>query len=549
MIRNCNRIFPRVAYFCMEYGLHEEFEIYAGGLGILAGDHIKSAGELGLPLVGIGLLWRHGYTSQYIGDDGRPIDHYPYNQYDFLQDTGVIVNVEIRGRNVACKVWKVDKYGNAPLYLLDTDIPENEDRWITGKLYGGYSETRIAQEMVLGIGGIRALRALGIEVDIYHFNEGHAVLAGVELIREKLGQGYSFEAAWDILRKQIVFTTHTPVPAGNEAHNLDVLEYMGGFNGLNREQMYRLGGDPFSMTVAALRLSRIANGVSELHGETTRNMWKDTSGICPIITITNGVHTRTWWNSGIQVAYKNGQDLWEPHMNAKYELIKEIEVRNNVTLNPNVLLIGFARRAAPYKRGDFIFRRPEIIDPLLREGKIQLVFAGKAHPNDDMGKSIISNLYAASKKYPNSVVFLQNYDMKIGRLLTSGCDVWLNNPRRPQEASGTSGMKAAMNGVLNFSILDGWWPEGCKHGVTGWQFGDGYAGPDQDQHDLRLLYQVLLNEIIPTYYENTSRWTEMMRASIDMSHHKFSAQRMVTEYYERMYISDEEACDQVAASN
>ena len=546
-MRNYNQNLPRVAYFCMEYGLHEEFQIYAGGLGILAGDHMKSAGDLKVPLVGIGLLWRHGYTTQYIGEDGRPYDQYPCNQYDFLQDTGVSVQVEIRGRQVTCKVWKVDKYGNAPLYLLDTDVPENEDRWITGKLYGGYSETRIAQEMILGIGGIRALRALSIEVDVYHFNEGHATLAGVELIREKMQQGYDFETAWDLTRQQIVFTTHTPVPAGNESHNLDVLGYMGAFNSLDREQMFRLGGEPFGMTVAALRLARMANGVAQLHGETARRMWKDVSGAAPIFAITNGVHTRTWWDARIKAAYKQGQDLWEPHMAAKYDLIKEIEVLNGVTLNPDALLIGFARRAAPYKRSDFIFRQPEIIEPLLREGKLQLVFAGKAHPNDDMGKSIISNLYAASKRYPESVVFLQNYDMRIGRLLTSGTDIWLNNPRRPQEASGTSGMKAAMNGVLNVSVLDGWWPEGCEHGVTGWQIGNAYEGPDQDQHDLHSLYQVLLEEVLTTYYQDRNRWTQMMRASIDMSHHKFSAERMVQEYYGRLYTTAGEAWMQAAA--
>ena len=360
-------------------------------------------------------------------------------------------------------------------------------------------------------------------------------------------RGYDFDTAWDLTRQQIVFTTHTPVPAGNESHNLDVLGHMGAFNGLSREQMYRLGGEPFGMTVAALRMARMANGVAQLHGETARRMWKDVSGSAPIMAITNGVHTRTWWDPQIKAAYKQGQDLWEPHMAAKYELIKEVEAQNGVTLNPDALLIGFARRAAPYKRSDFIFRQPEIIEPLLREGKIQIIFAGKAHPNDDMGKSIIANLYAASRRYPNSVVFLQNYDIKIGRLITRGSDIWLNNPRRPQEASGTSGMKAAMNGVLNVSVLDGWWPEGCEHGVTGWQIGDAYEGPDQDQHDLHSLYQVLINEVLPTYYQDRTRWTQMMRASIDMSHHKFSAERMVQEYYGRLYTTAGEAWFQAAA--
>jgi starch phosphorylase len=322
---------------------------------------------------------------------------------------------------------------------------------------------------------------------------------------------------------------------------------MGAFNGLDREQMHRLGGDPFGMTVAALRMARMSNGVAQLHGETARRMWKDVNGASPLIAITNGVHTRTWWDTRIKEAYKQGQDLWEPHMAAKQELIKEIQNLTGVALNPQALLIGFARRAAPYKRSDFIFRQPEIIEPLLREGKIQLVFAGKAHPNDDMGKSIISNLYAASRRYPKSVVFLQNYDINIGRMLTCGTDVWLNNPRRPQEASGTSGMKAAMNGVLNVSVLDGWWPEGCEHGVTGWQIGNAYEGPDQDQHDLQSMYQVLLDEVLPTFYHDRNQWTQMMKNSIDMSHHKFSAERMVQEYYGRLYTLAEEAWLQTAA--
>lgn len=529
---------PRVAYFCMEYGLHEEFKIYAGGLGILAGDHLKTAGDLNLPLVGIGLLWRQGYTMQLIGEDGRPYDAYPNYIYDFLKDTGVTVKVRIRGRQVACKVWLVDKYGNAPLYLLDTNLPENADRWITGQLYGWFGEERIAQEMVLGIGGVRALRALGIQVDVYHFNEGHAVMAGIELIREKMDDlGMSFEEAWEATRKEIVFTTHTPVKEGNEAHDHELLQYMGACNGLTHGQMLQLGGDPFNMTVAGLRLARIANGVAELHGVTARKMWKDVTGAAPIISITNAVHTRTWQDNRVRDAYLSGRDLWAPHMEAKRELLDEVQIRTGVRLNEESLLIGFGRRAAPYKRSDFIFRDPEVIEPLLKSGRIQIIFSGKAHPQDDTGKAIVTNLVAMARRYPNSVVFLENYDMKIGRLLTRGCDVWLNNPRRPMEASGTSGMKAAMNGVLNLSILDGWWPEGCVHGVNGWQIGDAYEGPDQDERDLKSLYRVLLEEVVPTFYENRTKWVQMMKASIDMSHQQFAGERMLEEYYRLMYAS------------
>ncbi|NLJ59976.1 MAG: alpha-glucan family phosphorylase, partial [Firmicutes bacterium] len=286
---------PRVAYFCMEYGLHEELKTYAGGLGILAGDYLKSACDLGLPVVGIGILWRQGYTQQMIGPDGRPFDAYPCYSYDFLKDTKKTVNVRIRGRNVKCKIWMLDKYKNAPLYLLDTNLPENEDKWITGQLYGGFGEDRIAQEIVLGVGGVRALRALGIDVDVYHFNEGHAVFAGVELIREKMARmGLSFDESMALTRHEVVFTTHTPIKEGNEVHKHNILRYMGAYNGLSQGQMVRIGGEPFNMTVAGLRLSRIASAVAKLHGVTSNRMWQDVSDKAPIISITNGVHPGTW---------------------------------------------------------------------------------------------------------------------------------------------------------------------------------------------------------------------------------------------------------------
>jgi starch phosphorylase len=527
---------PRVAYFCMEYGLHPELHLYAGGLGILAGDYLKAAHDLDLPVVGIGLLWRQGYTRQVLDAQGVPYDTYPIYNYDFLKDTGVKVSVEIRGRAVTCKVWLVDKYGNAPLYLLDTNLPENDDRWITGQLYGWFGEERVAQEMVLGIGGVRALRALGIPVDIYHFNEGHAVLAALELIKEKMQAGSDYNQALCTTRREIVFTTHTPVKEGNESHPLSLLEYMGAFNGLAREQMIALGGDPFNMTVAGLRLARVANGVSALHGQTAQHMWKDVTNAAPIIAITNGIHTGTWQDARIRNAYETSADLWLPHMEAKKELLAAVLARTGAQLNPDNLLIGFARRAVPYKRSDLIFSNPEVIEPYLRDGRIQIIFSGKAHPLDDQGKAIVARLVSFSKAYPNSVVFLENYDMEIGRLLTRGTDVWLNNPKRPLEASGTSGMKAAMNGILNVSVLDGWWPEGCIHGVNGWEFGHGYEGPLADEIDLAGLYQVMLDQVAPTFYENRPQWVRMMRAAIDMSVERFSASRMLQEYYSRMYV-------------
>lgn len=535
---------PKVAYFCMEYGLNHEFPIYSGGLGILAGDHLKSAGDLKVPLVAVGILWRQGYTEQRIGPDGRPYDIFTDHSYDFLEDTGVKVNVTVRGNQVTCKVWKTEHFGNAPLYLLDTNLPENEEPWITDRLYSGSGDDRIAQEIVLGIGGIRALRALGILPDVYHFNEGHAVLAGIELIREKMTQGLDFKAAWEKTRQEIVFTTHTPVPAGNESHTLAALEYVGAFNGLTAEQMKAIGGNPFNMTVAGLRLSRLANAVAQLHGKTACKMWANVKDAAPIIAITNGVHPGTWQNPAIRQAFADGASLWEPHQKAKRLLIQEIEKQTGVKLHEDKLLIGFARRAAAYKRADLIFRNESIIKPLLEQGQIQLVFSGKAHPQDGIGKDLVARTVAMAKRYPKSVVFIENYDMRIGRLLTQGCDVWLNNPQRPLEACGTSGMKAAMNGVLNLSILDGWWPEGCEHGVNGWQIGNAYEGPGQDENDLKSLYQTLTKEVLPTYYGQKDMWERMMRASIKMSEY-FSSHRMVEEYYERLYRpnNSEMACN------
>jgi glycogen phosphorylase len=530
---------PKVAYFCMEYGLDVSFRTYAGGLGILAGDYLKGAKDHDYPIVGIGIKWKQGYTDQLIGKDSRPYDSYHNYEYDFLKDTGIKVVVPIRKRNVVCKVWLVDNFGNAPLYLLDTDLPENQDAWITGQLYGWFGEERIAQEMVLGIGGVKALRALGISVDVYHFNEGHAVFAGLELIREKLEWGLPYSTATAAVREQIVFTTHTPIVEGNESHDLERLMYMGANNGLSAEQLIEIGGNPFNMTVAALHLSRSTNAVAELHCETAKKMWCNVSHCSPIIGITNAIHTPTWVDPEMLKAATGDGDLWNPHQKNKQKLIGFIKERTGAILDPEVLLIGFSRRAAQYKRSGFIFSQPEIISPLLENRKIQIVFSGKAHPLDDGGKKVVENLVEMAKRYPQAVVFLENYDMTIGKMLTSGSDVWLNNPRRPKEASGTSGMKAAMNGVMNLSILDGWWPEACKHGINGWQFGDGFESSseyDQDSHDLRALYQVLQEEVISTYYHDRDKWIRMMRESINSTRETFAVKRMLEEYFQKMYI-------------
>jgi starch phosphorylase len=279
----------------------------------------------------------------------------------------------------------------------------------------------------------------------------------------------------------------------------------------------------------------MANGVSKLHGVTAREMWADVDPRAPIISITNGVHVGTWQDRRIRTAVEQGRELWSAHAAAKGELLAYVSERTGQRLRPDTLLIGFARRAAPYKRGDFIFRRPDVIEPLLKSGEVTLIFSGKAHPHDHTGKEIVSNMAAAAQKYPGSVVYLQNYDMGIARMMVRGCDIWLNNPRRQLEASGTSGMKAALNGVLNLSILDGWWPEGCHHGVTGWQFGSGYQGPDQNDHDLIALYEVLLKAVLPAFHDR-EKWVQMMRASIDMAQHRFTASRMMIEYLNLMYM-------------
>lgn len=527
---------PRVAYFCMEYGLNENFHIYSGGLGILAGDILKAAKDENLPVVGIGMLWRQGYTTQLIDKEGKPYDSYHIYNYDFLKDTGVTVNVKIRGYQIKAKVVECTEFGNVPLYLLDTFLPDNPGWYITGQLYGWFNEERIAQEMVLSIGGIKALRKLGIEVDVYHFNDSHPVFAGIEMIRELMDkEEIDFDEALERVKSKIVFTTHTPVVAGNEVHEHELLKYMGAYDGLTYGQMLKIGGNPFSMTAAGLRLSRKANAVAKLHGETAREMWKDIPGGSDIIAVTNGVHNKTWQDSGVYNAFKSNKGLWDEHMRCKRAMIDEIEKRNGVRLREDVLTIGFARRAAPYKRSDLIFRDKKVIDSLLKNKKLQIVFSGKAHPNDLTGKGIISNLYKISQEYPESVVFIQNYDIAVGKMLTRGCDVWLNNPIRPMEASGTSGMKAAMNGVLNLSVLDGWWPEGCEHGVNGWSIGGGYQGDNSDDNDSKSLYKVLKEEVIPTYYDNNGKWVDMMGKSIEMSTWNFSAARMVREYYEKMY--------------
>jgi starch phosphorylase len=517
----------------MEFGLHEEFPIYAGGLGILAGDFIKSAHDLALPVMGIGLRWERGYSRQRIGEDGLPVSEFPTYPASFLEDTGIRVRVRVAAREVEARVWRTQRWKNAPLLLLEP--VHQHDAWITHRLYDPSLEARLAQEILLGVGGVRALRKLGVAVDTYHFNEGHAVFAGVELIAERMSRGESFAQAWTAVRDQIVFTTHTPVAAGNEVHPLGEIRRLGACCELVDGEMRLIGGDPFNMTVAGLRLARRANAVSKLHAEVSRAMWHDVTGAATIIPITNGVHAPTWQDARVREAESSGETLWTAHQVMKRELLDEVALRTGVRLATDALTIGFARRAAAYKRSDLVFHDPKRLAALLHDRRIQLVFAGKSHPDDQDGRRIVGRLVEMARAEPQSVVFVPDYDMKLGRLLTRGADVWLNNPIRPLEACGTSGMKAGMNGVLNLSILDGWWPEACEHGVNGWAIGDGSAATtDQDAADAELLYTILEREVLPAYADR-ARWIAMMQASIRVCAERFSSDRMVREYFERLY--------------
>jgi starch phosphorylase len=521
---------PRVAYFCMEFGLHESFPIYSGGLGVLAGDFIKSARDLKLPVVAVGLRWARGAGVQHLGPDGQPTEEYQEYEHGFLSDTGVRVRVRVGGKEVQCSVQVTERFGHVPLYLIEP--MRDEDRWITRRLYEAGSDVRIAQEMLLGIGGLRALNWLGIPIATYHFNEGHAVFAGIEMLAEQMAGGRTFPDAWAHTRERIVFTTHTPVKAGNEEHALADLRRMHACVELSDAEMRLFGGDPFNMTVAGLRLSRRANAVSQLHGVTARAMWAHVAEAAPIVAVTNGVHAPTWQAPSIRAAAADPGRLWAAHLELKRALIAAIEARTGVRLDPESMLIGFARRAAAYKRPDLIVRDEARLARLLERHPVNLVFAGKAHADDPIGRGIVARLVQAARRHPGRIAFIENHDMEVARLLTRGSDVWLNNPTRPLEASGTSGMKAGLNGGLNLSILDGWWPEACRHGENGWAIGD--EGSGDDARDLESLYHALEGEVLPAWADR-ARWTGMMRAAIATMEAGFTADRMVREYFEKVY--------------
>ncbi|NMB69438.1 MAG: glycosyltransferase family 1 protein [Chloroflexi bacterium] len=601
----------QVAYFSFEFGLHESLPVYAGGLGVLAGDHLKESSDLGIPLVAVGFIYNQGYFAQHITEDGWQetrnlilnFDEMPILPVEDAQGKPVTISVELPGRSVFARIWQV-RVGRVLLYLLDTNLDENNngDRQLTARLYSNDLEVRISQEILLGMGGVRALRQLGYSPDVWHMNEGHSAFLALERALELVRAGKSFDQAAAIIKKTNIFTTHTPVPAGNDQFPIWLVDKY--FTQvwpelqLTRDQFVELGhqvqpwGESFCMPVLALKLSDYRNAVSELHGQVSRRMWNWMwpnlrAEEVPITHVTNGVHTGTFlarrlrllfdrylgadWMENIddpemwaQIENIPDGELWQVRRHLKRKLVVFANTRTRTLwqsgsitpaqvvagglfLEPYSLTIGFARRFATYKRANLIFRD---YDRLMRiitnyERPVQIVFAGKAHPADEPGKMLIQQVYRAVKdsKSGGRLVFLEDYDMNVARYLVQGVDVWLNTPRRPNEASGTSGMKAALNGVLNFSVLDGWWREGYN-GKNGWSIGEDQEATDphqQDDADAENLYNTLENEIIPLYYENRtadnlpSDWVGYIKESIKTLAPMFSTRRMVKEYMMEMY--------------
>ena len=507
---------PKVAYFSMEMAIDQALSTYAGGLGFLAGSHMQSAGHLDVPMVGVCILWSYGYYDQRIDADGNVEIAYFKKHYDFLTDTGITVDVQIYGQNVKVKAFKLEPeiFGTVPIYFLSTDIPENspEMRQITHRLYDANERTRVNQEIVLGIGGVRVLEAAKYDYDLIHMNEGHALPAAFELLNKYNGD-------LDAVREKTVFTTHTPVSAGNEVHWIDMLNDAGFFAGVPKDVAIGLGGENFSLTVAALKMSRMANSVSQLHGLVYNKMWENVEEGCPIIAITNAVNLNYWQDERVKKA-QTSQDLLDAKFEMKKELFKYIAGRTGKRFDPNVLTITWARRFADYKRAWLILMNRDRIGKLLKESKVQLIFSGKFHPADTLGRDMFNNILKQSYDLPN-VVVLPNYELELSSLLKKGTDVWLNTPTRPLEASGTSGEKAVMNGVMNFSVLDGWWAEGYLPGA-GWAIEEKRSFLNQqlqDELDAEIILNTLEQEIIPMYYEQdqngiSHQWIKQIKNTI-----------------------------------
>jgi len=618
------RVYPEhadqvIAYFSAEFGLHESLPIYSGGLGILSGDHCKEASDLGLPLVGIGFLYPQGYFTQRITRDGIQEAFYEklhFSEAPAVPATGpdgneVMISVDLPGRRIYAKIWKL-QVGRVPLYLMDTDVAPNapNDRELSARLYGGDREMRISQEIVLGIGGVRALRALGISPAAWHINEGHAAFMSLERCRELVASGMSFNEAREIVRANSLFTTHTPVAAGNDTFNYDLIDrYFGSYwgqLGLTRDQFMEIAredhgwGATYGMTVLALHLTGQHNGVSKLHGEVSRKMWQflwpglDVSEV-PIGHITNGIHSPSWIAPEINALYSRSlgewgryiddqefwdsnihnlpdDEFWQAHQLRKQALIDyarqrlkqqhlrlgegalQIEELEHI-LDPNALIIGFARRFATYKRATLIFRNIERLQRILNNPQrpVQIIFAGKAHPADEPGKALIEQIYRLSRgALKGRIVLLENYDIDMARYLVSGTDLWLNNPIRPYEASGTSGQKAALNGLPNCSILDGWWAE-AYNGKNGWAIGEEREYADQNiqaDADSASLYRLLEEEIIPTFFDRDEhgiphRWVNYMKESVRTCAPQYSMRRMVKEYTTRYYVPEMQRCKEM----
>ncbi len=600
-----------IAYFCAEFGIHESFSCYSGGLGVLAGDHLKSASDLGLPLIGIGLLYQEGYFRQYLTQNGWQNEQYldvdfhslPLTPVQKSDGTPIMISVDLPAGTCHARIWRLN-VGRIPLYLLDTNIKENTDpllRDVTDRLYGGDVTMRLMQEKLLGIGGVRALQAIGIEPAAIHINEGHAAFSMLERTKTFMQRfGMDFHEAWRITQGSSVFTTHTPVPAGNEVFHHDILkpffEQEAKGLGLSWDEFIQLGAqvDPateegFSMTVLGLRGSSYRNGVSQLHGHVARDMWQRVwtdFGVdeVPIEGLTNGVHTRTWVAPEIADLYDRylgprwqvsphdpaswesvesipNMELWRAHQRRRERLV--IGAREHILnkhsasltaeqaahihecLDPDVLTIGFARRFATYKRADLLMRDMDRLARIVNHESrpVQIILAGKAHPKDGQGKELIQSVHQKIKEFglDHRIVFLEDYDMDVARLMVRGCDVWLNTPRRPYEASGTSGMKAALNGVLHCSILDGWWAE-AYDGENGFAIGRGeeFEPDEQDDADAMTLYDIIEHAIVPRFYDVGTgrvpeRWTAMMKNAIRTLAPQFSALRMVEDYTNNGY--------------
>jgi len=614
-----------IAYFSAEFGIHEALPIYSGGLGILSGDHCKEASDLGLPFVGVGFLYPQGYFRQRITREGVQealYDKLHFSEVPAVPAVGpdgneVVISVDLPGRRIYAKVWKL-LVGRVPLYLMDTDVAPNtpSDRELSARLYGGDREMRISQEIVLGIGGVRALRALGINPSAWHLNEGHAAFLSLERCRELVTTGISFNEAREVVAANSLFTTHTPVPAGNDSFNYDLIDkYFGAYwgqLGLNRDQFMEVAredhgwGPSYGMTILALKLTGHHNGVSKLHGEVSRKMWQflwpgiDVDEV-PIGYITNGVHTFSWiapemnalfgryldddWGKYVdeqdfwdaRIPNLPDEQLWSVHRRQKELLIgyarrslKQQHLRLgegslqinefDQFLNPDALIIGFARRFATYKRAALLFRDLERLRRLLNnpERPVQIIFAGKAHPADEPGKALIEQIYRASRseEFKGKIILLENYDIDMARYLVAGTDVWLNNPIRPYEASGTSGQKAALNGQPNCSILDGWWAEGYN-GKNGWAIGEEREYHDQNaqaEADSISLYRILEEEILPSFFERGEdkvphRWLSHMKEAIRTCTPQFSMRRMVKEYASRYYVPEIQQSQRIGENN